>query len=352
MTNLIIIGNGFDLAHGLETSYEDFVRYLINNNCKEIKHSKLFQNVISVSDYDWLKLRTPSNRGSIIEGSNIKNLFLKSLLKDFVLQNWCDIEEKYFDLLIKIKGTGAVYTDPFTLNGEFEILKSHLSDYLKEQEDRASAIESYSIMFQKLDLRDTLILNFNYTNTLQRFYSKSMKYSRIIHIHGETKDTVNPMVFGYAATNEDARKLIGKKENEYLRFIKKHLYKQSDNESLLLDYLKVTKQIDVSILGHSCGLSDNLILEQILNNENINSIRTFYYENYERYFQNQVNIDRIMNNDDRFTKLIVDFKSSHRMPQHNDSKSQSDDFIDYIENLRLKQDKERPKRKTAVGVRF
>ncbi len=31
MTNLFIIGNGFDLANGLNTSYEDFHQYLIDN---------------------------------------------------------------------------------------------------------------------------------------------------------------------------------------------------------------------------------------------------------------------------------------------------------------------------------
>ncbi|MDR3262512.1 MAG: bacteriophage abortive infection AbiH family protein [Tannerella sp.] len=31
MQNLIIIGNGFDLAHGLKTSYNDFIEDLFNN---------------------------------------------------------------------------------------------------------------------------------------------------------------------------------------------------------------------------------------------------------------------------------------------------------------------------------
>ena len=31
MNRLVIIGNGFDLAHGLKTSYGDFINYYINN---------------------------------------------------------------------------------------------------------------------------------------------------------------------------------------------------------------------------------------------------------------------------------------------------------------------------------
>lgn len=31
MNRLVLIGNGFDLAHGLETSYKDFIEYLWSN---------------------------------------------------------------------------------------------------------------------------------------------------------------------------------------------------------------------------------------------------------------------------------------------------------------------------------
>jgi hypothetical protein len=34
MNKLILIGNGFDLAHGLKTSYSDFMLWLINKNYK------------------------------------------------------------------------------------------------------------------------------------------------------------------------------------------------------------------------------------------------------------------------------------------------------------------------------
>ena len=33
MNRLIIIGNGFDLAHGLKTSYHDFILYYLKDNC-------------------------------------------------------------------------------------------------------------------------------------------------------------------------------------------------------------------------------------------------------------------------------------------------------------------------------
>ena len=32
MMNILIIGNGFDLAHGLKTSYRDFLNYCYEKN--------------------------------------------------------------------------------------------------------------------------------------------------------------------------------------------------------------------------------------------------------------------------------------------------------------------------------
>jgi hypothetical protein len=33
MNRLIVIGNGFDIAHGLKTSYHDFILYYLKYNC-------------------------------------------------------------------------------------------------------------------------------------------------------------------------------------------------------------------------------------------------------------------------------------------------------------------------------
>lgn len=43
MNKLIILGNGFDLAHGLKTSYEDFIRDIIEKsiNFNEIVRKEL-----------------------------------------------------------------------------------------------------------------------------------------------------------------------------------------------------------------------------------------------------------------------------------------------------------------------
>lgn len=344
MNNLIIIGNGFDLAHKMETSYEQFMKYIIESNGKEVVHKDLFTTNLNLS-YTDLKTTSISYQNSLLQ-SKSNNQFLKSLFDDLLLKNWCDIEEKYFELLSHVGKQAALYKNPLTLNSELEIIKMHLSEYLKTQEKIASQVESYKSFFSSIDSNHTVILNFNYTDTLKRLYSDSLKLSSIIH--GELENEINPIVFGYAATDLESRALIDKKNNEYMRNIKKHLYKQAKNEALLIKHLIVTKKIDVSILGHSCGLSDKLILSEILNHDNVSTIRTFYYENYENYFNTMVNIDRIMNDDVKFKNRIIDFNSSPRMPQIKDSELQTSTFIKYIDELKETQNAERP-RKMSVS---
>ena len=40
MNRLVIIGNGFDLAHGLKTKYEDFIDWYWVNRMKGLEHEE------------------------------------------------------------------------------------------------------------------------------------------------------------------------------------------------------------------------------------------------------------------------------------------------------------------------
>jgi hypothetical protein len=327
MNNLVIIGNGFDLAHGLKTSYNHFIEYLVEEQFKSNKFESAFTLGGGIENIRELKNEIINGNDFIYQ--NFKNKFIRDLIWEFSLKYWCDIENKYFELLNTTDNISYFFKDPKTLNSEFEILKNYLVEYLKEQEKNVKALESYKKMIALVDSKETTILNFNYTDTLKKLYLNEINESNVIHIHGELSNPKNPIIFGYAANDEESRELIKKGDNEYMRNIKKHLYKRTENEKKLTNYLKGTKDINVTILGHSCGLSDKLILNQILNDENVKSVNIFYYEEYEQFFQTQVNIDRIMNNDDNFKKL-TDFNSSHKMPQYNDTTKQHEAFIKYI----------------------
>lgn len=333
MHNLIIIGNGFDLAHNLETSYQQFIKYLVDANNEKVKHLDLFSRYFDIG-YEDLK---QSRNLSFYLSDTVKNHLLKELIQNYFLKNWSDVEELYFQQLNNIGKNNSLYKNPESLNKEFEQIKYHLAQYLAKQETKSSKIESYDAMFKALDNENTLILNFNYTKTIDRLYSSSLTKSKMLYFHGKIDTVNNPIVFGYAASHEDSRKLIEKNNNQYMKNIKKHLYKRTANEAILEKYLNEHYQISVLILGHSCGLSDKLILNQILTHEKVEKIRTFYFEKYENYFDTMVNVDRIMNDDEKFRKRVIDFSRSIRMPQHYDEQAQTDQFNTYIKAFRAYQ---------------
>lgn len=350
MNNLIIIGNGFDLAHGLKTSYNDFIEYLINKTIKENTFRSLIVESYNIKRVEDLKEQIKLQN---ITKNQFRNKFIGALISDISLKNWCDIEAKYFDILSTVYGSPDLYRSYSTLNKDFLFLREKLSEYLITQNSSAQQLKAYNYFFNAMNLPTTRILNFNYTNTFKRLYDlKQPNGSKTIQIHGEVENINNPIVFGYAATYNQSRLLINNIDvnNENMRFIKKNLYKRAENEYLLAEYLNKTKKIDITILGHSCGISDHLILNQIFNHENTNSIRFLYYENpkedpkgEEHFFQTQINIDRIIEEDDKFNKLLIDYNRSTRMPQYNDTSDQTEEFIRKIKELRSEQERRRPK---------
>jgi hypothetical protein len=82
MASLFIIGNGFDLAHGLKTSYEDFHQYL--KYCYHITD----ENIYSVPG------ETMGNHGETIYDDDEVVNFLNSTISDaeYNGDNWSDVE--------------------------------------------------------------------------------------------------------------------------------------------------------------------------------------------------------------------------------------------------------------------
>lgn len=336
MNNLIIIGNGFDLAHNLKTSYNHFINYILNT---ETNNSNLFPELYSYNGQPkelnyFIKIYFRNQAVGMGGGNQIfkfHNAFFEQIIRQTHSNNWCDIEALYFQLLKSTK-------DPKKLNDEFEVVKTHLKNYLKEEQKKFVQIPSYSSMFSAFNNTvKTLVLNFNYTNCIQN-YCNNLNNIKVLNIHGELDNNANPIIFGYAAKHEDSRELSNKNNNEYLRNIKKHCYKRTNYFDQLVEYLNTVEEIDVSIFGHSCGLSDSLIINEVFNHKNISSIRIFYYKEHEPYFQSQINIDRIMNDDKNFKKLI-NFQDSHSMPQFDINSNDRVSFDKYILDLINRQKK-------------
>lgn len=373
MNRLIIIGNGFDLAHGLPTSYKDFIDDYWNNfrdkiNTEEYKkfiyanesfyryysdygiinNFKDFVKSIKecivdypdfVFDENTLTFYTSKygNREKIFE---FKNKFFRQICSKN-LDNWVDIETEYYNSLISIaKSTpvkGINKSDLVKeLNSEFASIKKLLYDYLKQEIcdkyefkiDNSNEIINYfkneidDINNPSFQSYSTLFLSFNYTPTARVYheYLKSKLYSsNINYIHGEIGNDDNPdIIFGYGDDKDENYKLIKNfNDNVFLENIKPFEYKNNDNFENLLDFLNRSKYI-VYLVGHSCGLSDKYLLNQILENENCYSIITLYrnFEDGTDDFRNKPrDVSRHFDNDRLSTIRIVNKKKSRSIPQ-------------------------------------
>lgn len=151
MNRIILIGNGFDLAHGLRTSYADFIRnywenwvyYLYRNNNNSITDGLSTFTLLN-SRFRWTDIihslgRNKSKGETIQYIRNNKDVFkiedtslLAEINKAIETKGWLDIETEFYHLLKElVKGKEIPkYKDPNKLNDELKILKNKLIIYL------------------------------------------------------------------------------------------------------------------------------------------------------------------------------------------------------------------------------
>lgn len=334
MNRLIIIGNGFDIAHGLKTSYKNFVEDFIFNFLKGYNENKKF-------DYNQLIKESPHSRNFGNKSIDIEkvldekkdymmNFFTLSGLFNDILINienlrWVDIERIYFKWL-KTKPHIAI-----ELNKEFEYIKEKLREYLirsiKDFEiSKFNNLDFKKYFYESLhekeiypknrffsnEIQDTMILNFNYTNTVS-FYKR--KSTILNNIHGSLNDDI---VFGYGDEHdEDYLNFEKLNNNELFKFMKSFEYLKSDNYKQLVYFIE-KDDYQVHIYGHSCGLSDKTMLNQIFENEKCCSIKIFFYEKPDGsndYVERTYEISRHFNNKVNLRNKLVPFNLSKAMPQ-------------------------------------
>ncbi|HCA06275.1 AbiH family protein [Chryseobacterium sp.] len=409
MNRLVIIGNGFDLAHGLPTSYSSFLNFI----WKEIRQAStnpLFQNLFqfeqayfpetftceSYKDFQnkitiefnlgKYSLRYPENRSTVVIfykeslGSKSNKIFefrnrLFELICEESAKNWVDIENIYYQVLISIAKGDGKYTQFRSidkLNSEFNVIKQLLDYYLNtyiEQKysfensyiDCTSIISLFEYEYKNLssrnnhefflefppDYRETLIefdkmydsislnyknnvyenlfLDFNYTSNVDNYVSilekkneKTIGRSSQIQIHGHVSSSENPINFGFGDEMDDHYKILENTgDNKYLENIKSFMYFNNSNYRKLLNWIE-TKDYQVFIMGHSCGLSDRTLLNTLFEHPNCKSIKIFYHQKADgtdNFTELSQNISRHFNKKSMMRQKVVDKSLSKPLPQ-------------------------------------
>ncbi|GHT19137.1 hypothetical protein AGMMS4957_02730 [Bacteroidia bacterium] len=333
MNRIILIGNGFDLAHGLETSYAHFIDDYWRQKIVNIEKNSSMKDadVKFIRNYSSTQIRRPLALLSFLKGRNIQpefqNTFLESITTHCNLENWVDIENEYYEALKNcMEASNEKYVEDKNefidkLNEEFKGIKTALIAYLNDEFGRKETSEfPYENIVQKIyskinksDLTEDmkrrsfnslptsiLFLNFNYTPT-EQYYSKigQEEYVGIkmpqtvetIYIHGKL-DNPSDIIFGYGDEIDDKYKLIENlNNNRYLANIKSFKYFDTNNYKKLLNFIN-SDSYQIFIFGHSCGNSDRTLLNTLFEHDNCASIKVFYHlkddgtDNYSDVVQN------------------------------------------------------------------
>lgn len=147
MKRIILIGNGFDLAHKMKTSYKSFIDDYWSNTITEIQETALgrpFENdeikinnspskFITKNTFQDLERGIKEYQTSLV----FKNRFLKELTDKSYLNNWVDVENEYYFLLKKSYDKIKFPKNDYhvkELNADFEKIKNKLGEYLKAVE--------------------------------------------------------------------------------------------------------------------------------------------------------------------------------------------------------------------------
>jgi hypothetical protein len=191
------------------------------------------------------------------------------------------------------------------LNFCFNSIKNKLIEYLTtiqiSEQHKHKLIEN--ILTQGTDSGeksdvDKLFLYFNYTSTIE-LYTKQSYFPKheLIYIHGKLINADNPIIFGYGdEMDPNYEKIENLNNNEFLNNIKSFGYFRTDNYQKIIRFIEGQgKDFTVKILGHSCGLSDRILLNTIFEHPNCKAIKIYYYQKNETendYFEKTQEISR------------------------------------------------------------
>jgi len=334
MNKLFLIGNGFDLAHGLKTRYTDFIIWYLN---------KTLIQIMTTPEYNDELIRIqrrgvtgPINNITTIQGFKneiirnalileYKHPFIKKLIDSAHGYNWVDIESEYYtqltDLYIRLENKNItkhpiIDKELKSLNLVLEHIKKELIEYLSEIEknpkQKNEEIHQYfnkEIIQLMEENKHTgmykgkiLLLNFNYTSTIETYFNTQFPgvQHEVNYIHGKLMNVEkNPIIFGYGDEIDSYYEKIERlNQNEFLKHIKSFGYLKVGNYRNLSSFINRTglnPEYEVFIMGHSCGLSDRILLNSIFENPNCKSIKIFYYQKDDKsndFFEKTQEISR------------------------------------------------------------
>ena len=203
MKKLFIIGNGFDMSHGIPSAYNDFKRYLKVTYC------------IPDDSYPVVSTSEGHNGETIVDPAESAKLLVYGINTTDDYVKWSDFENDLSEMDFSwLAPDPNDYTDkegdtnPFYFEGVFNpyvgdfscniaVWRKLFEEWIDEVNDGINNV-SYkpNDKIVKLLDDDSFVLSFNYTETIEKLYN----FGNILHIHNKVGED---LIWGHGSERVD-----------------------------------------------------------------------------------------------------------------------------------------------------
>ncbi|WP_161629312.1 bacteriophage abortive infection AbiH family protein [Thermoanaerobacterium aotearoense] len=282
MANLFIIGNGFDLAHKIPSSYEDFRRYLLDEYPQAKPPGYIPETTIM-----------PDGGEEFVNEDE-----LVGFLIDIISQaepygdKWSDLENSlgFLDL--------GYYMDDWIENDEDDNEWHEVYRHQDKAESIAKAILKITEFFsqwvgeikindkipinsfkQLINVNNDYFLSFNYTKTLELLYG----VKNICHIHGEQGKKI---YFGHGNDEDYSEKFqmsyIGSEDalQRMQRYLRKDTTQALKENKEFFEEISQQPIHNIYSFGFSFSQVDTVYIREICNKISTENI-TWYFNDYD-----------------------------------------------------------------------
>ncbi len=377
--NILVIGNGFDLAHNLKTSYKDFLTFA---KCVMEKDLWLGNDSDLIKGYpaEFVSFINTCNKTRVFPESKIDflqeftkltkgNLWIEHFMNIHPKEGWVDFE-KEISLTIQEMDwyRKKLSDDKVVLNNSFRLLKpdyfrnpeelglNSLFDLkkrlLKDLNNLTLALELYLAYFvEGVQLKGTIkkrddvvrlgcgkLISFNYTNTFEKIYDTRFQnedFARFFYkeeynyIHGKVKKEPSPktcnLVLGIGEYLGGPEKDDDNYFVEFKKFFQRIYKKTGSKYKKWLSYVEQNNKnrnekdkeiLDVYFYGHSLDVTDKDIIRDLITFETAKT--TIFYHNREALESYISNLVKILGEDDLIARTGEDNKSIFFVPLNPD----------------------------------
>ena len=265
MNVLYILGNGFDKAQGMKTSYPEFYQYLMKTECSPLLEQ--MKKDITVDKELW---------------SDMEEAFGRYTAK---VNSVSDLENLYFELSDQLQN--YLKTEDAGVNPSEKLRNKFFSDFISPSRHlgETDKVRYDDFVNKRGNTYDINVMTMNYTSTLEKLlgpnmnkkYNHEVNIGQVIHIHGQLGDSIiigvdneGQITNEKFRTDEDVKDFFVKVQSNYTMKSTRHTTCESLISSAHL----------IILYGVSIGETDarwwKMIGEQFKNRNTLSIIQYLY----------------------------------------------------------------------------